>query len=405
VTRSSAGPRGWTLPGDVVALLRKRWDRGDPLRRHARGESYEPVALPLRGPTAADLLDDLPAVQEWAARWAAAPRQLRVETRTVGGRRVGVNTVPARACVDDEPGLWALLGVARDVARLDAALAETRRTVPALEPWARDHAKDVLRHAEAWTRLLGVVRWMSARDGPPVYLRQVDVPGVDTKFLENHRGILASLLEATLPPDRVDREAPAGDLVRRFGFRPKPDTVRLRSLDPALPLPGGFTDLTARLDELPVAPVLADRVLVVENEVTFLALPAVPAALAVLGGGYGVTALGRLAWLRDLDVVYWGDLDTHGFAILDRARAALPHVRSLLMDMGTLLDHSEHWVREPTPVTVDLTRLTGEEHATFAALRDDHHGASVRLEQERVRFGRVERALQHWAGGRAQSGG
>ncbi len=397
MTPPRAGAGSWTEPPDVVGVLRKRWERGDLLRRHSRGEPFEPLAVPIRGPSAADLLADLGAARGGAARWAAAPRHVRVETRSVGGRTVGANRVPARAWIDDEAGLWALLGVTRDVARLDAALAETRECVPGLEAWAREHPRDVLRHAGVWTPVLGVVRWVLARDGPPVYLRQVDVPGVDTKFLETHRGLLASLLEAVLPPERIYPEAPAGDLVRRFGFRPKPETVRIRSLDPALLLPGGLTDLTARLDELSVAPTPADRVLVVENEVTFLALPAVPRAVAVLGGGYGVSRLGRLSWLRDRDVRYWGDLDTHGFAILDQARAALPHVRSLLMDTATLLMHREHWVREPTQVAADLPRLTEDERATFAAIRDDHHGSSVRLEQERVRFGHVERTLSSWA--------
>ena len=101
--------------------------------------------------------------------------------------------------------------------------------------------------------------------------------------------------------------------------------------------------------------------------------------------------------MRDRDVSYWGDLDTHGFAILDRARAALPHVRSVLMDAPTLLQHREHWGSEPSQVTGGLTRLTVAEHATFVALQRNQHGQSVRLEQERVRFGHIERTLLSWA--------
>jgi len=38
-------------------------------------------------------------------------------------------------------------------------------------------------------------------------------------------------------------------------------------------------------------------------------------------------------------VRYWGDVDTHGMAILAEVRRALPHVRSALMDLETLQDH------------------------------------------------------------------
>jgi hypothetical protein len=38
--------------------------------------------------------------------------------------------------------------------------------------------------------------------------------------------------------------------------------------------------------------------------------------------------------------------DTHGFAILDRSRRAVPHLRSVLMDEATLLSHRPLWVQE-----------------------------------------------------------
>lgn len=42
----------------------------------------------------------------------------------------------------------------------------------------------------------------------------------------------------------------------------------------------------------------------------------------------------------------WGDIDTHGFAILDRLRRHFPQVRSMLMDRATLLAHEGQWVTE-----------------------------------------------------------
>ena len=84
---SRAAAPGWTEPADVLDSLRRRWTRGDLLGRHARGEAWEPVCLPLRGPTPTELTVDLGAAQEWASRWRTAhPRHLRVQTTTVGGR-------------------------------------------------------------------------------------------------------------------------------------------------------------------------------------------------------------------------------------------------------------------------------------------------------------------------------
>ncbi|HEX4658607.1 MAG TPA: DUF3322 domain-containing protein [Streptosporangiaceae bacterium] len=66
-----------------------------------------------------------------------------------------------------------------------------------------------LRLADAWDRLLTTVRWIEQRQVPGMYLRQVDAPGVDTKFIERHRGVLTELLDAHLDPARVDASASA----------------------------------------------------------------------------------------------------------------------------------------------------------------------------------------------------
>lgn len=125
------------------------------------------------------------------------------------------------------------------------------------------------------------------------------------------------------------------------------------------------------------------RVYVLENEITYLAFPVPSAAMVILGGGYAVPVLELLSWLAGLDVVYWGDIDTHGFAILNRLRHHLPRVRSMLMDQATLLGHRAHWVTEPSPTTVNLDRLDSAESALYADLVVGSYGPSVRLEQER----------------------
>jgi hypothetical protein len=54
----------------------------------------------------------------------------------------------------------------------------------------------------------------------------------------------------------------------------------------------------------------------------------VPRERTVLWGkGFEVDRAGSLPWLASADVIDWGDLDTHGFAILSRLRAWLPQIR------------------------------------------------------------------------------
>lgn len=136
-------------------------------------------------------------------------------------------------------------------------------------------------------------------------------------------------------------------------------------------------------------------VITTENQVNFLALPDRPGTVALYGAGYGFSSLRDAAWLRDRKVLYWGDIDTHGFRILDQLRAVHPHVESVLMDEETLLAHRDAWGREPSPSRVALSRLTAEEAVLYESLGDDSYGTAVRLEQELIRW---DWALKHLGG-------
>ena len=136
------------------------------------------------------------------------------------------------------------------------------------------------------------------------------------------------------------------------------------------------------------------RAYVVENEITYLAFPLPGDAIVIFGGGYAVDVLEPLGWLTDLVLVYWGDIDTHGFAILNRLRSTFPTARSLLMDRETLVAHRELWGQEQTPSRATLSRLDPEEQALFDDLDHDRLGEKVRFEQERLSYACLERSLK-----------
>ena len=49
--------------------------------------------------------------------------------------------------------------------------------------------------------------------------------------------------------------------------------------------------------------------------------------MVIFGAGYGFEMLaGADWWLQVVGFIYWGDIDTHGFAILDQLRRRFGHV-------------------------------------------------------------------------------
>jgi hypothetical protein len=400
----AARHRAWTLPEDVLAHLRRRWQAGTLLAAFASGQPWPPLGVPVRGPAPREAAEYFGEVQAWADRWSRADRALmRVEYTKIGGRLIGANVVPCRAWIDGYDQLWALLGVGPDVRRFTEMISTTRDDCPRIVPWVISHPMKALELATYWTEIVGVVRWIDQRQRPGMYLRQVDVPGVDTKFIERHRGVLADLLDLQLDGDRVDAEVPQSDFAGRYGFRKKPEYVRFRifsdrhasgSSSTPMTWRHGLSELSVRAEEFTVAPPGIVRVYVVENEITYLAFPAAEGAMVIFGRGYAVPTLESLAWLADIRLFYWGDIDTHGFAILDRLRRRFPHATSMLMDRATLLAHRSQWVTEPNQAVGPLDLLDPEEGRLYQDLIADVFGPAIRLEQERVRFSALEQALR-----------
>lgn len=211
---------------------------------------------------------------------------------------------------------------------------------------------------------------------------------------------------------------------QRWGFKSKPEMVRLRVLDPEIKLglcTNGFDhslDLSLTLDAFAHLNLPFEHIIICENEVSFLSLPQISNTIAVFGSGYSVVQLGPVKLLAQKDVIYWGDLDTHGFAILNALRtimlrsrcaylllegnkqearalkAADLGVRSMLMSTDTFLRNQEFWVQEKDQMVAVLEHLLPEEYVCYEALVSHKYGTRLRLEQELIPFSQVLEALQ-----------
>jgi hypothetical protein len=375
-----------------VAILRRQWNTGSYLKGYLAGEPWQPLELPVRGPSAAELLNQLDQARRWLDRFEQQADRFHLEYEEVQSPPLKTHRVPSRVRIESFAQLCEILGTQSDVQTIEELRAHTRVAIPVLASWVSAHPLAVLRHAGVWDEVLATVQWIIGHDTSRLYVRQIDVAGVDTKFVERHHRLLEQLLTILLPSYRFNPEA--FGFTARFRFLEKPSYLRFRVLDPTA-FSGEFSEMTVRVDELAKASPQATVVFVVENEVTYLAFPAVPNALVVFGSGF-LTGLADLPWLRHKELVYWGDIDTHGFDILDRLRSRFDSVRSILMDRETLMGHPRQWVNEPHPTARPLPHLTIEEASLYQDLVEGTYGESVRLEQERIRFSIIEEALEPW---------
>ena len=353
------------------------WDKGLLLAGIARGEQLFPKRLMLKGPTRSEMAERFDEVRRWIGSLERGAEHYRVVRYTIDHRILGTNVVPAEIWIDSLDQALALIDQVLAAERFCAVVSLTLDRLPELVPWLVKRPLRALELAEDWPRLLGIVAWLRAHPRPGIYLRQVDLAGVHSKFVEAHRAVLSELLDLALPAAAVDFSAcGVAGFCRRYGFREKPVRLRFRLLDAELALFGADTDQDiavtaetfARLN-LPV-----QRVFITENEINFLAFPAVADSMVIFGSGYGFEMLAGAAWLHGCRLYYWGDLDTHGFAILDQLRAVFPDVTSFLMDRETLLVHRPLWGEEPQPEIRELPRLNAKERIVYDDLRLNRFG-------------------------------
>lgn len=359
-----------------------------------------PFVIPTGTPKGKKLTERFSEVKPWAQELKAQSKACYdVEYAEVRHQQLGLQHLPARIVI---PSREACLRLLRRQATFDRFQGLVERTLPEwpdLKPIFLQHPLEVLDAADDWDLFLSIGRFFVEHPRPDLYLRQLDLPGVDTKFIENNRRMVRLLLDAVLPEDaiavRVTRNTEKG-FAERFGLRSDPPRLRLRILDPSLYV-DGLSDLEIPVADLDKLPTAIQTVFITENKTNGLSFPDYPQAMIIFGLGYGLDVLASNDWLRCRRLYYWGDIDTHGFNILNQLRKAYPDARSILMDDATLRAHLNQCVHESAAkrCTHGLAGLTDKENETYQALVDNRYGTCLRLEQERIRYSILAECLDH----------
>ena len=391
-------------PEQIKARARRYWDNQRVLRAWVTGEALFPLIIPFKRPSAARLLEDYAQVRRWLEALKAESKTHKgygytVAFTEVAHRQLGSQSLPRQIRFDTPEDLFRYIGRQRDYARFQELVEVLCTAQPALRDWIARRPLKVLEHEAEWPRLLAVLEWFHAHPRPGRYLRQLDIPGVDSKFIEGHRALLKELLDRVLPNDAIDPSVgglAAHGFERRYGLSFEEPLIRFRLLDPRLLNGVRITDLSVPVSEFARLALPCKRVYVTENKTNGLSFPPLAGTIVIFGLGYGITSLKAVRWLRHLPLHYWGDIDTHGFAMLSQLRGYFDHVESFLMDEGTLMSFKPLWGQEQESRrhTRPLAHLTPAETRLFERLRDDALGPRVRLEQERIAYGYVLERLR-----------
>jgi hypothetical protein len=291
-------------------------------------------------------------------------------------RQHGVQDIPKSIVFETAADYLKFIGKSKDYEQFLSDSRQIINDLPQLSDFVQNHPLTIVAHAGNWPALLSVCRWFLNGHQPDLYyIRELPIP-LHTKFIESNLGILRTLLDQLLPGP--DKEEPV--FHKRFGLRYAEPRIRLRFLDQSLAIEGRFSDISLPLSDFSKAGFNCTQLIITENKMNFLTLPPLVQTLAVWGGGYAVSNLKGIDWLRDKTIIYWGDIDAHGFEILSQLRGYYPHTRSVMMDQATFDSFPDYRGKGTLSKVSSLACLTAEEQQLYRRVLENNE----RLEQEKI---------------------
>ncbi len=326
------------------------------------------------------MVRDAAAVRAWVEAWRAWSGPGGVVWQERQWPLLGRQCIPARV------EFATALDVATFVGERGRWQRASARRSTVAQRWAVPDEGGLGRHFDMladygngdFERLQRLLQWLQSHPRPGLYLPQLPVPGLHAKWVEKRKGLVLDLLLAI----RASREPL--DFHAACGLRKAEARIRMRVLYPRLRCClGGLGDLESPVGDLAAPALRPPRVLVVENLDTGLALPDLPQTAVFMKMGQAVALLAQLPWLQGCHAVYWGYIDTHGLAILERARGVLPGLTVVLMDEAMLLEYRcLCGAEDAQPPDAALEHLGPGEQSLFERLKSDPALRGLRLEQE-----------------------
>jgi len=252
-----------------------------------------------------------------------------INRQDINFRRTGLHSLPQSITFETTEDYIDFIGKKKDWTIFLQSSSFILEQIPQLKEWIFTNALSVIENSKTWSDLVKVCKYFLTNPKPDLYLRQLPID-IHTKFIENNEAVIKSLLDYLIPEHKRDELEKS--LVKRYCLKYDEPTIRLRILDTNLSI-DSLSDVRMPLNDFKKLEINCSNIIITENKMNFLALPSLPLTISIWsGGGFQVSFLRNIHWLRHKTIFYWGDLDTHGFLILHQIRSYYPGVNSIMMD-------------------------------------------------------------------------
>ncbi len=259
--------------------------------------------------------------------------------------------------------------------------------IPELKEWIIKRPQKVIDNFEKMDDLLKVCKFFIHNPKPDLYIRELPLD-ISTKFIEENKATIRMLLDI-LVEEHINKDE--NTFEKRFNLKYDEKLIRIRILDDQLAqkLFFGINDLSIPHSQFVSLNIPCEKVFVLENLTNFsnifnfLTLPNLTDSIAIFGKGFQIGLLKNAHWLSDKQIIYWGDIDAHGFQILSQIRGGyFPKTCSCMMDFETFYEFEDLSITGIDTTVTELAHLTQDEHQLFTQLLERNE--KNRLEQEKI---------------------
>lgn len=295
----------------------------------------------------------------------------------VKNRKIGRNEFPRKILFETREDYLKFTGKEKEFAIFQDSANKILQIMPILKDWIIQNPIKVIDNCKNWDALLRVCQYFLEVQKPNLYVRQLPI-NVHTKFVEENCTVLTSLFEFIIPEHANINEK---RFELRYNLKTDEPLIRIRFLDSNLFVQPELSDISIPVSQFMLLRINCKRILIAENKMNFLTLPNMNDSIALWsGGGFNVKHLSQVKWIKGLEILYWGDIDTHGFQILNQVKSYFPQTQGIMMDKKTLDDHKQYVVNGSNTGSYKLDFLNDDELNLYEELKRNN----FRLEQERI---------------------
>lgn len=314
-----------------------------------------------------------------------------LDFQKVKTKYLGTQDLPTTIYFETETDLLKYLGKEKEAELFKVNCEKIIFNFPELRNWVIQNPSRVIQNQNEWESILKVCNFFKQNPKPNLYVRELPI-SVHTKFVERNQAFIKDILDVLIPEFANTQER---QFEKRFNLKFSEPLVRFKILEKEISrnLFSGLDDIAIPVSQFEKLNLPVNKVIIVENKTTLyttLTLPRMNNTIAIFGSGYSVSNLKNVNWFKNLELLYWGDIDVHGFEILSQFRGYFPHTQSRLMDKQTFDIFFENDLGTVSNITSKLN-LTHSEQELYTILKLNNW----RLEQEKIPFDYVNKSFEN----------